>query len=157
MGPGFFPAFREKINSLDEDQDARVIVLKAEGKSFTSGLNLLEAGDLLQIQGAWGREKLRQRIPDLQNCFSVLENISTPVIAAVHGHCIGAEVELTSTCDIRLASQDAVFSIKETRLAIIADLGTLQRLEPIIGSGLVQGAYFDQPGLQPPRKRRKWA
>lgn len=91
MEPSFFPAFREKINSLDEDQDARVIVLKAEGKSFTSGLDLLEAGDLLQIQGAWRREKLRQRILDLQNCFSVLENISTPVIAAVHGHCIGME------------------------------------------------------------------
>ncbi|MBE0557110.1 MAG: enoyl-CoA hydratase/isomerase family protein, partial [Proteobacteria bacterium] len=56
-------------------------------------------------------------------------------IAAVHGWCIGAGVDLACACDIRLAARDAVFSIRETRIGIIADLGTLQRLPHIIGRG----------------------
>jgi enoyl-CoA hydratase len=57
------------------------------------------------------------------------------VIAAIHSHCIGGGVDLISACDIRLATADAVFSIRETRMGIIADLGTLQRLPHIIGHG----------------------
>jgi enoyl-CoA hydratase/carnithine racemase len=57
------------------------------------------------------------------------------VIAAVHGHCIGGGVDLLSACDVRIASRDALFSIRETRIGIIADIGTLQRLPTIIGHG----------------------
>jgi enoyl-CoA hydratase len=57
------------------------------------------------------------------------------VIAAIHSHCIGGGIDLITACDIRIASRDAVFSIRETRMGIIADLGTLQRLPPIIGQG----------------------
>jgi enoyl-CoA hydratase len=57
------------------------------------------------------------------------------VIAAIHSHCIGGGVDLISACDIRLAAADTIFSIRETRMGIIADLGTLQRLPYIIGQG----------------------
>ena len=60
-----------------------------------------------------------------------------PIIAAVHGYCIGGGVDLISACDIRVASTDAVFSVRETRVAIVADLGSLQRLPRIIGKGHV--------------------
>ena len=60
-----------------------------------------------------------------------------PIIAAVHGYCIGGGVDLVSACDIRLASADAVFSVRETKVAIVADLGSLQRLPHIIGKGHV--------------------
>mgnify|MGYP000231728683 CR=1 FL=1 len=60
-----------------------------------------------------------------------------PLIAAVHGHCIGAGVDLTTACDIRLAAADAVFSVRETRIAMVADVGTLQRLPSIIDPGRV--------------------
>jgi enoyl-CoA hydratase len=59
------------------------------------------------------------------------------VIAAVHGWCIGGGVDLISACDIRMASADAVFSVRETKIAIVADLGTLQRLPGIVGRGHV--------------------
>jgi len=55
------------------------------------------------------------------------------VIAAVQGWCIGAGVDLITACDVRLASGDARFSVRETRLGIVADLGTLQRLPRIVG------------------------
>lgn len=58
-----------------------------------------------------------------------------PVVAAVHGWCIGAGVDLITACDIRLAAADARFSVRETRLAIVADVGTLQRLPRIVGPG----------------------
>jgi len=67
--------------------------------------------------------------------FTAVDRCRKPVIAAVHSHCIGGGVDLMCVCDIRLASQDAVFSIRETRLAMVADLGTLQRITPIIGEG----------------------
>jgi enoyl-CoA hydratase len=60
-----------------------------------------------------------------------------PTIAAVQGYCIGGGVDLASACDIRLASSDAVFSVRETKVAIVADLGSLQRLPHIIGKGHV--------------------
>ena len=58
-----------------------------------------------------------------------------PVIAAVHGYCIGGGVDLIAACDIRLASADAVFSVREAKMAIVADLGSLQRLPAIISAG----------------------
>jgi enoyl-CoA hydratase len=59
------------------------------------------------------------------------------VIAAVHGYCIGGGVDLIAACDIRLASADALFSVREAKVAIVADLGSLQRLPHIIGKGHV--------------------
>jgi enoyl-CoA hydratase len=59
------------------------------------------------------------------------------VIAAVHGYCIGAGVDLITACDIRYAAVDTIFSVRETRLAMVADVGTLQRLPKIIDPGSV--------------------
>jgi enoyl-CoA hydratase/carnithine racemase len=67
--------------------------------------------------------------------MTAVEKCRKPVIAAIHSHCIGGGVDLTSACDIRLATRDAVFSIRETKMAMIADVGTLQRLPTIIGQG----------------------
>jgi enoyl-CoA hydratase len=69
----------------------------------------------------------------LQEGFTKIECCRKPVIAAVHSHCIGGGMDLICACDMRLATKDAVFSIRETRMGIIADLGTLQRLPHIIG------------------------
>jgi enoyl-CoA hydratase len=60
-------------------------------------------------------------------------NLRKPVIVAIHGFCIGGGVDLSCACDIRLASRDAIFSIRETRMAMVADLGTLQRMPSIVG------------------------
>ncbi len=67
--------------------------------------------------------------------MTAIEKCRKPVIAAIHGHCIGGGVDLTSACDIRIAAKDAIFSIRETRIGIIADIGSLQRVPHIIGQG----------------------
>ena len=70
----------------------------------------------------------RREVRRLQAAISSVANCPKPVVAAVHGYCIGGGVDLIAACDIRLASADAVFSVRETKVAIVADLGSLQRL-----------------------------
>ena len=135
MGAAFFKELSDHLENFDNDSAVRVVVIKAEGKSFTAGTDLNEAASLLAGQGADQREDTRIKILALQDGITAVENCRKPVIAAVHSHCIGGGVDLISACDIRLATADAVFSIRETRMGIIADLGTLQRLPSIIGQG----------------------
>src|SRR5207249_10140902 len=79
-----------------------------------------------------GREIKHMRAP-----VTAIADCPKPVVAAVHGWCIGGGVDLITACDIRLASADATFSVRETKIAIVADLGTLQRLPGIVGRGHV--------------------
>jgi len=60
-----------------------------------------------------------------------------PVIAAIHSHCLGAGVDLATACDIRLAAKDALFGVRETKIGIVADVGTLQRLPGVVTAGHV--------------------
>jgi len=135
MGAAFFKEMSEHLARLDQDPAVRVVVIKAEGKSFTAGTDLNEAASMLSGEGADQRENTRIKILALQDGFTAIEKCRKPVIAAIHSHCIGGGIDLVSACDIRIATQDAVFSIRETRMGIIADLGTLQRLPDIIGHG----------------------
>jgi enoyl-CoA hydratase len=136
MGHGFFLGLKEHFTRFDSDPNVRVIVIKGEGKSFTAGLDLQEASSTFLVGGgADVREALRMRIMEAQEGINAIEKCRKPVIAAIHSHCIGGGVDLISACDIRIASKDAIFSIRETRLGIVADVGTLQRLPFIIGHG----------------------
>jgi enoyl-CoA hydratase len=135
MGIAFFGEFSGHLRALDKDPEVRVVVIRAEGKSFTAGLDLVEAGALLQGTGADQRELLRRTVLEVQESMTAAEQCSKPVIAAIHSHCIGGGIDLTAACDIRICSGDAVFSVRETKIAIIADLGTLQRLPSLVGHG----------------------
>lgn len=131
----FFDELTPIMNGFDADPEVRVVVIKAEGKSFTAGLDLLAAQELLGDGSARWREWLQRKVLSLQESMNSIEQCRKPVIAAMHGHCIGGGIDLTCACDIRYASRDAVFSIRETRIGIIADMGTLQRVPHIIGHG----------------------
>jgi enoyl-CoA hydratase/carnithine racemase len=135
MNLEFFEGLTQRFREFHEDPEVRVVVIKAEGESFTAGIDLFELGSLLQGNGADFREGLRKNIVHFQESMNAVEECRKPVIAAVHSHCIGGGIDLLSACDIRMASRNALFSIRETRVAIIADLGTLQRLPYIIGHG----------------------
>lgn len=76
-------------------------------------------------------------IRSMQDSVSSVERCSKPVIAAIHGYCIGGGVDLIAACDVRFASSDAIFSVREAKVAIVADIGSLQRLPKIIGMGHV--------------------
>ncbi len=131
----FFSDLQENFTLFDADAKVRAVVIRAEGKMFTAGLDLQGAASLIGDNSASSREQMRKFILHLQDGISALERCRKPVIAAVHGWCIGGGVDLVTACDIRIATADARFSVRETRIGIIADLGTLQRLPTIIGHG----------------------
>lgn len=140
MAPIFFEEIGRVFKEIDADPEIRAVVLWAEGRLFTAGLDLKAAGQNVVGGGDNGSEgsrnfELYQLIRRWQDCFSGPELGRKPVIAAVHGHCIGGGVDLTTACDIRLCTQDATFSIHETKIAIVADVGTLQRITAIVGKG----------------------
>ncbi|MDJ0952943.1 MAG: crotonase/enoyl-CoA hydratase family protein [Acidimicrobiia bacterium] len=149
MAPAFWIEFPEIMDALGADDQVRAIVIAARGKSFTVGLDLMAfgpavmTGDIAAISGAQSESEVAKRrntykqIKLMQRTFTAIADNPKPVIAAIHGHCIGAGVDLTTACDIRLAAADAVFSVRETRIAMVADVGTLQRLPYIIDPGKV--------------------
>lgn len=131
----FFKELSDAFASFDEDPSVRALVIQGEGKSFSAGLDLGALPALVEATDAEARESLRRTLVQAQASFTALERCCKPVIAAAHGHCIGGAVDLMCACDIRFAARDAVFSIRETRMAMVADLGTLQRMPHIIGEG----------------------
>jgi len=76
-------------------------------------------------------------VKKLQNTINAIEQCSKPVLAAIHGGCIGGGVDIVAACDMRYCTADAYFTIKEVDLGLVADLGTLQRLPKIISPGMV--------------------
>ncbi|MGD9080759.1 MAG: crotonase/enoyl-CoA hydratase family protein [Desulfobacterales bacterium] len=133
MGLAFFDEIGACLDDFDQNPDIRVVIIRAEGKSFSAGTDLEEAGTLINQSSADGRDNMYKNILALQTGFNKIESCRKPVIAAVHSHCIGGGMNLICACDMRLAAKDAIFSIRETRMGIVADLGTLQRLPHIIG------------------------
>src|SRR5207245_11482583 len=81
------------------------------------------------------RSSLLVLIEDLQRAFNRVASCKKPVIAAIAGWCIGGGLDLAAACDVRLCSSDARFSLREVKVAMVADLGSLQRLPAIIGEG----------------------
>ncbi|MGP1678188.1 MAG: crotonase/enoyl-CoA hydratase family protein [Burkholderiales bacterium] len=130
---------RKAMCWLDETPQARVGVISGAGKHFTSGIDLaLLAGMRSQIRDdcdGRSREKLRRLILDMQDTLSSIERCRKPVIAAIHGACVGGGIDLICACDLRYCSADALFSVKEIDVGLTADVGTLQRLPQLIGEG----------------------
>ena len=118
----------------------RAILLSGRGRHFTAGLDLEYAVEPVPANQDPGRaaEARLRHIEWLQDAFSAVEAARPPVIAAIHGGCIGAGVDLASACDLRVASADAFFQVAEVDVAITADLGTLQRLGYLIPQGVVR-------------------
>jgi enoyl-CoA hydratase len=155
MGPAFWAQLPAAMAELGSDDEVRAVVIAARGPHFSVGLDLKAMGALLTEGGsgapAGGGPKpspakramaARASVQRMQAAITAVAECPTPVIAAVHGYCVGGGVDLISACDLRLASADAIFSVRETRMAIVADLGSLQRLPGIIGRGqLAELAY----------------
>ncbi|NNE30625.1 MAG: enoyl-CoA hydratase, partial [Saprospiraceae bacterium] len=129
------PAWKEMkkiFEDLDQDENARVVILKGEGKNFSAGMDLqtlMNLGEFQNISGeARKREALRGFIVTLQECINAIEECRKPVIAAVHGACVGGAINIATACDMRFSCSDSFFTIKEIDLGLVADMGVLQRL-----------------------------
>ena len=148
MGPDFWREMPEVFAELDGDDETRAIVVRGDGNNFSYGLDLAAMmGDLGQQFGA-GKNLAAERtrfldlVGEMQKAFDNVAACRKPVIAAVSGWCVGGGVDLIAACDIRLCSADARFSLREVKVAIVADLGSLQRLPRIIGEGHTRELAF---------------
>jgi enoyl-CoA hydratase len=144
-------AIPEAVAALDRDPDVRVIVLAGKGKAFCAGIDLIDHAPALASGGALSgvegsavvkRRQLYDDIRAYQRTASCFADTNKPVIAAVHGACVGAGMDLITACDIRLAAADATFSVRETRIAMVADVGSLQRLPRLVGDGIAREWIF---------------
>ncbi|WP_159467160.1 crotonase/enoyl-CoA hydratase family protein [Dyadobacter sp. 3J3] len=132
------------FEELDQNDEVRVIVLSGSGKHFCSGIDVSLLADLIKPEESdvRQREKIRKLIIELQSSVTAIELCSKPVIAAIKGGCIGAGVDIICACDMRYATQDAFFTIKEIDMGMVADLGTLQRLPKLIADGFAREMAF---------------
>jgi len=150
------------VASLDADEATRVIVLAGRGKAFCAGIDLIDHAPALAGGGSISgrgdsavakRRALYEDIQRYQRTASCFEATDKPVIAAIQGACLGAGMDLVTACDIRLASSEASFSVRETRIAMVADVGVLQRLPRIVGDGVARDLILTGRDMDAARAR----
>lgn len=129
---------REAFQAVDGDHSVRAVILSGKSPSFSTGMDLSVFADMMKVSAAEtceGRRKeaMSHFVQFLQDAITAPEVCSVPVIAAISGHCIGGAVDLITACDLRYCTDKSTFCIKETDLAMVADIGTLQRLPKLIG------------------------
>ncbi|MDQ1547733.1 MAG: enoyl-CoA hydratase [Actinomycetota bacterium] len=140
MGREFFVELPQLFRELDSDPAVRAIVLGGSGTNFSYGLDLADVAPMFTALttddvGARARTALLGQVREWQASITAVADCRTPIISAIDGWCVGGGIDLIVATDIRLATADARFSIRETKVAIVADLGSLQRLVGIIGDG----------------------
>jgi len=138
MPPALFTELGATFAELSNEPTLRAVIVRGDTKAFSYGLDLPAAfaawGPSFAGTGlAAGRTELWKMIGGIQATITAVASCPVPVIAAVHGWCIGGGVDLITACDLRICTADARFSVRETKVAMVADLGSLQRLPLVIG------------------------
>lgn len=134
------------FESLDENPEARVIVLSGNGKHFCAGIDVAMLAQVAPFGKdgcpARTREKVRKSVLELQAPITAIEKCSKPVLAAIHGGCIGGGVDIVTACDMRYCTDDAYFTVREIDMGMVADIGTLQRLPKVISQGIAREMVY---------------
>ena len=135
----FWNELPQLVRALDAAGRTRALVLASTGRHFTAGMDLsVFTGGAMGTDTARAREGIRQKALWLQEAFNRLEQARFPVIAAIHGGCVGGGLDMVCAADLRYATRDAFFTIQEINLGMMADLGTLQRLPKLLPEAVVR-------------------
>ncbi len=135
------------VDEMSASGSVRAVVLSAEGKHFSSGMDLsvFQSDPTLADGGSGGPkhasrrgERFRSMAMDLQDSFTALERARMPVLCAIQGACVGGGIDMVSAADLRYASASAYFSIAEINIGMTADVGTLQRMPRLVAEGIVR-------------------
>lgn len=123
----------EAFVSIGKDPEVEAVILTGEGRAFAAGADISEMADMTGLEG-------QQMMKLGAEVMNFIENIDKPVIAAVNGYALGGGCELAMACDIRIASDKAMFGQPEVNLGIIPGFGGTQRLPRLVGKGM--GKYM---------------
>ena len=155
------PAWREAMpifDDLDKDPAIRVVIISGKGPCFTAGIDLMSmmeaVPEILNNEQKGGiKWSLLSKIYPLQETMTCIEKCRKPVIAAIHGYCVGAGLDMATACDIRLCSEDAIFSLRETAVGFVADVGVLQRIPLIVGQGIARELAYSAKDISAARAK----
>ena len=150
MNSDFWDELPAIVDALDRQAAARVVILSSKGKHFTAGMDLEVLSNLggnPDDEPARRAEQARRWILSLQDTFTQLETARMPIISAIQGACIGGGVDMICATDMRFCTANALFNIKETELGITADVGTLQRIQHVMPSGLARELAYSSRNL----------
>ena len=159
MGRDLWQDLPRAAAEVAENSDVRALIIAARGPHFTVGLDLKQMGSTLmgapaERSATQKSESLYRDVRRMQDAITCFAELKIPVIAAVHGYCIGGGIDLICAADVRYASSDAIFSVREAKVAIVADLGTLQRLPKIVSAGHVAELAFTGKDIDAARAER---
>lgn len=142
----------DKLNALDADvwlgleaaakaikpnPEVRVVLLTGAGdRAFSAGIDLKMVASGAGVSLGRPVRSGFESMQEMKEVFTMYDNLPVPVIAAINGYCVGAAMELVLACDIRLASETAIFTIPEITLGVVPDMGGTQRLPRIVGPGM---------------------
>ncbi|MEM1797723.1 MAG: enoyl-CoA hydratase/isomerase family protein, partial [Candidatus Jordarchaeales archaeon] len=121
----------EAFRIAGSDESVKVVVLTGAGKAFSSGMDF----SLLEELGKMGLNELYRAVKFAQGIYNQIESMEKPVIAAINGPALGGGLELALVCDMRIASENAIFGLPEVAVGIVPDLAGCQRLPRIVGLG----------------------
>lgn len=145
MGPDFWAEMPRVMAELDADPEIRAAVIAGDGRNFSYGLDLMammpqfmEFLPADKTPDASRNERILDFVENMRRAVDSVAAAKTPTVAAVQGRCIGGAMDLISACDVRHGSADSSYSIREVKVGIVADMGSLGRLPYIIGSGLTR-------------------
>lgn len=139
-------AYHEILMLLESDPDTNVILISsAFSKAFSSGLNLKAAFLLVDesedLSFAQKKNKMYSHIREFQDAIAMPARMRTPTIALLNGVCYGLALDIASACSIRVTTEDVKFSIREIKIGIVADMGSLQRLSKLVGNKSLLNQY----------------
>jgi len=115
-------------NLIEKDSSIRAVIINGNGDHFCAGIDL-------NMLKAVNSEFILNKLNWLQRVYSRWQEMSIPVIAAVHGVCYGSGLELIVGCDMRIAAEDAKFSAPEVRFGLSPDMGGTVRVTKLVGVG----------------------
>ncbi|HEU0196266.1 MAG TPA: crotonase/enoyl-CoA hydratase family protein [Nevskiaceae bacterium] len=159
MNLPFWDEFPQALAEIGDHPECRVAVISGAGRHFSAGIDVSVLVNQAQSVNAEkcparAREQLHRFILHAQHTFTALEELRIPSIAAIHGACVGAGVDLATACDFRLASADARFCVKEVDLAVVPDVGTLHRLRHLVGYGTAARLCYTAETFDAARAKR---
>ncbi|SHI40259.1 enoyl-CoA hydratase [Dethiosulfatibacter aminovorans DSM 17477] len=123
------------IELVKMDKNVYGMIITGEGKAFVAGADIAQMKDYKAEEG-------RNYAEFAQSIFNKIEDLGKPVIAAVNGYALGGGCELSMSCDIRIASDKAVFGQPEVNLGVIPCFGGTQRLSRLVGTGIAKELIF---------------
>jgi len=139
----FWEELPKLVDEIESDKEITVTLFYSDSKDFSIGLDIFDFGERFQdLIFSNDKENLYKTIKVMQMGMDRIEQGKKVYISAINGYCIGGALDFIAACDLRFCSEDAVFSLRETKLGIVADMGSLQRFPFIIGFGNLKYLAF---------------